>query len=437
MGLSELKPQNSVTDNYRVFLPLNFFDLPMTFGPITEHFNYNGELITIQPRMVQQQYFNTRGVIEVNGASETAALIGDGTVMSRPGKMLTTIGSNNKWSFIKGRSDQGNDTAYWINAELKKVVRMGYDGTVSVSDVHQMQSFFANNLKWVNGIDTPAAGQGICGVWDQRYKEAIWTVMGKITGIPVYAGGTTYAINNVVQYTPAAFSTFEQSGEFYVSMSNGNVGNQPDISPASWALIPHGLGASIVVNGITYNSNQYYNEYTVAFNEAKNKFTSFYTFKPRIYLQWTDRFLTPMSNPSANTGQTYEHRLGTWCVWYGTNVQDGYITLLFNRDEVLMKEFFATMINSQIIPARIDFFTKDYQTFILGTDPNLQSYLDMWTAPIPNDILTSSNGQNANEDTSKIFGQYLKVKITYTNSVYQRLSDLVVKFMGTSRTYRT
>ncbi len=435
---SDLKPQNSVIDNFRIFLPLNFKDLPLTWGEIIDHVNFNGELFTIQPRMVQRQYFNTRGTMNVGGQTPTEVLIGDGSVMSRDGQMVTTIGSFHKWSVIKGRSSQGNDTLYWINTELDKVMRMGYDGTVSIADIHGMQSFFANNLKWVIGKDTPADGQGICGVWDDRYMSTIWTIRGKRNIVP-YDSSHTYVANNIISYKPISgtaplYSTFEQTGEFYVSIVSSNTGNTPpsfgDNPTVKWIMIPH--TGSILVNGTTYNGSDYYNEFTIEFNEQKNKFTTFYSFLPKIYLQWTKTFLTP--NPISNVGNVYEHRLGAYCSWYDSGqVVDGNIELVYNQGVNSSKMFKALWWYTLIAPVRVDIFTKRHQTFMLGTDSETENNLDYYSMPVKNDILTSSNGQINSEDTTNVFGEYILIKLTFTALVFQKLVDTVIKFFSQSR----
>jgi hypothetical protein len=420
---SNVKPQNSVSDEFRRFLPLNFKDLPQTWGEIVHHVNFNGELFTFQQRMVQRQYFNTRGTMSVdaNGGS-TDVLIGDGSVFSRDGQMVTRIGATHKWGIIKGKSAQGNDSMYWPNTEMKKIVRMGYDGTISLGDIYGMRSFLANNTEWIAGKDNPANGEGISAVWDDRYSEAIWTMRGKRV-VPSYDPLTTYANGDVVAYTPTTFSTFEQTGEFYRSLINANIGNTPDAVPQFWELIPH-------------TDNRYYNEYTLAYNEQKNKFTTFYTFKPKIYLKWTDTFFSP--RPVSDTGNVYEHRLGRYCIWYDQsgNLQseDGYIELLFNRDENLMKLFFAILINSEIVPLRIEYKTKDQETFVTATD--FEQEVNFWMAAIKQDIITSSTGLDNEDDTSDLFGQYIRIKIYYQADVYQKAVDVVMKYLGTSRTYR-
>lgn len=429
---SDLKPQNAIVDNYRIFLPLNFLDLPPTDGEISHHENFNGELVTFQLRRVQRQYFNTRGTINVDGTISSEAVIGDGTVLSRPGQTITVIGTNNKWSIVKGKSAQGNDVLYWINTELKKAMRWGADGTIAISDIHNMQSFFANNLTWVTNKDTPADGQGICGVWDDRYMAVLWTIRGKRSIAP-WSNIIEYSIGNVVFFVPTTFSTFEKTGEFYVSLVDLNVGDRPDTHPDNWGIIPH--QGSVVYNGVTYNANDYYNEYTIEFNEQKNKFTTYYSFLPKIYLKWTDTFLTP--RPISNTGGVYEHRLGNYCVWYNDGVtnqtENAFVELLFNMDESLMKQFFAVLINSAIVPYRIDFTTQNQQTFAVSAD--FEKQINFWLSSIKNDILTSSDGTKNDEDTSRSFGQWIKIKITLQSGQFQKVVDTVVKFLAISRLY--
>ncbi len=549
---SDLKPQNAVVDNFRVFLPLNFKDLPLSWGEITHHENFNGELFTFQPRMLQRQYFNTRGTMNVGGQTPTQVLIGDGSVMSRDGQMVTGIGTYHKWSVIKGKSAQGNDTLYWINTELKKAMRMGYDGTISIADIHGMQSFFANNLKWVVGKDTPADGQGICGVWDDRYMAAIWTVMG-IREESTWSESSSYEEGDAVAYIPEEFSTFNETGELYRALenipasavgsnpapivwgvSNGptgqayiidftnnvtigfalwntdldttmadlvtslNTNTNPDPGNPIWGSIPAfdnslgytcswdigaqeftvntppavyatynntelffayqggaGLvlspsqsqlfsgGIDPVINNpppeseswelIPHTDNNYYNEYTIEFNEQKNKFTTFYSFLPKIYLKWTDTFLTP--RPISDTGEVYEHRLGDYCVWYNNGdtyqVENGNIELIYNQQINASKIYNALWLYSLLVPARMDLYTNRHQSFLLAADAENQ--LDYYTLPVKNDILTSSNGQLNDEDTSGLFGEYLKVKITFTAGVFQKIVDLVVKFWSQSR----
>ncbi len=243
---SDIKIQNGVIDGYRNYLPLNFKDLDLSFGEIAHHENFNGELITLQLRKLQRQYFNTRGQLDTTGLG---ILIGDGSVLSRDGQTMSAIGTKHKWSVIRGKSAQGNDTLYWLNTELKKAVRLGYDGTVSISDIHGMNSWFANHLLFVDDYDTPADGVGICGFWDDRNAEAGWTVKGTRGDIETWDEEEVYSSGDVVAYTPFEYESFYYTEELYVA-NDASEG----INPGTGELPEATFDINITANGNVPNS---------------------------------------------------------------------------------------------------------------------------------------------------------------------------------------
>lgn len=174
---SVLKPQGSISDLFRVFLPFDFHDLESKYGGITHMEVINGELLTLQIRKWMRQYFNARGTLQVSGVGEI--VVGDGSVMSRDGVQLSAIGTRHKWSCVKGKAQGGSDTLYWWSSDFKKFMRFGADGTKPISDVNYFQSFAANNTQFVFNFDTPALNYGVIGVWDDRNNEVVWTFKGQ------------------------------------------------------------------------------------------------------------------------------------------------------------------------------------------------------------------------------------------------------------------
>lgn len=212
-----VKVLDSPQDGYRVVLPLDRHDLDISDGEIVQHEDFNGELFTEQPLKIQRQFFNSRGELQT---SVTAIVVGDGTVMSRDGQTITSYGNSHKWSHIKGKSIGGNDTVYWIDITAKRAFRLASDGTISISDIRGMKSFFANNLQWVIGKDTPADGNGICGIWHDRFNQAVWTVMGHRYTPYNWKTGITYSsVGMLVAYQPSTFSTYEKTGELFLLKS--------------------------------------------------------------------------------------------------------------------------------------------------------------------------------------------------------------------------
>lgn len=412
---SDLKPIDSVQDNYRVILPLNFHDLDLSAGEIMHHVNLNGELFTWQVRKLQRQYFNTRGQLQTT--NNLSIVIGDGSVLSRDGQTISIIGTTHKWSVIRGKSQGGNDVFYWINTELKKACRIALDGTVSLADIEGMQSFFANNLRWVATHDNPASGSGIAGVWDDRNFEALWTMRGH-KDVVAWDSLASYSVGEVVSFVPAVFSTYEQTGEIYISLTNSNLNNNPESSIGFWQLIPH-------------TDNNYYNEYTVAFNEQKNQFTTFYTFKPTIYLKYKDTLLSP--DPQApNT--VYIHNVGGYCQWYNGNNEDGHITLVYSGDNNMVKMLHSLLLGVNPAPSRVDIYTQDHHTFMLTND--MEDMNGNWVCGIKNDTLTSATG-STEDDTSKLWGQYALIDVTFQQGILQVMNSVMLKFAPVSRDYRS
>lgn len=414
IAYSNLKPQNSLVDDYRVFLPLNFKDLDLSAGEIVHHANGNGELLTWQPRKFQRQFFNTRGVLQ---ESNLDILIGDGGVMNRDGVTLSVYGTAHKWSVIRGKGAQGNDAFYWINAELKKVLRFGYDGTVSLSEIKDMESFFANNLTWAGLYDTPAAGKGICGFWDDRFHEAGWTMFGKRTAED-FVFNDIFGLGDVVSYTPSDYTTFEETGELYISLIANNSHNTPDLVPTAWELISH-------------DNPLYYNEYTIIFSEYKNKFTVFYDFMAHIYLKWKDTFFSPRPVPGTQ-GNIYIHNVGEYGEWYlldGDSKQaDGVLEAVVNKKNSESNWFVALSMETQNQPFRVDFATQDHISFL--TESEFTSRMNRWLSPIKQD--STNTGINSG-NTTLLFGEYLKVKLTFEQGEYQTFRGFVVKFKSAPR----
>lgn len=488
---SAFKPSGSIADYYRVFLPLSFYDENASYGPILGMWALRGELYTLQPRAFIRQFFNTRAELQGGEASQII-LVGSGNVLSQRGHLISSIGGTHKWGQCKGKSLNGHDTLYWINSEVKKIMRFATDGTQNVSDIRYLRSFLANNLKWITNKDTPAAGSGVCMVWDARYSELYVAVKGKKT-VSDYDNTATYELNDEVLYVPDLYErNFEQTGEIYkyinASPSSGNL----PTNTTYWQKISH-------------DNNLYYNEYTILYDEDRNTFECFISFKPNIFLQYQDKILSP--RPVATTNRVYEHDKGYLCRWYvesgetlgsvtkiagsatvtgtgtsffdefqvgygiliggntyivisvgsdtGLRIDDiyidsngdvqtgavddavfsgaayvpisqqlehGYVQPILNVEPDSSKNFGAIMISADIIPYRVDFITNQHISYLEQED--FEFRIDYYFSTIKND--STSNGLN-NTDTSRLFGQWLKVKLTFRYLLLQVFSDAIIK----------
>ena len=236
---SEKYDQQTIDDRNQSFLPLNFKDIDQTFGEIISHKNVNGELFTLQPRKLQAQYFHATGQLQTDVAEGMNIVIGDGAVLARDGQTLSSYGTQHKWSVIKGRSPGGKDVLYWFNQESKLIMRFGADGTVVLSDVKGLRSFLENDTRWTEGIYTPYVNQGIRAVWDDEYKEAIWTWRGYRAGRGIWQEGYTYNEYDTVANLTFTNYPFEQIPDVYVCIQANTPG------PGLDSFTQPGVGANV------------------------------------------------------------------------------------------------------------------------------------------------------------------------------------------------
>lgn len=415
---SGTKAQGSLVDSYSSFLALNRKDLDLTFGAITHHENLNGELVTLQPRKFMRQYFNSTGILTTTDGSEV--VMGDGEVLKRKGQTISTFGSTHKWSAIKGKTPGGDDVLYWVDIESTSIMRFGRDGTIPISSRANISSFTKNNLRWVRGKDIPTTGTGISSVWNEYFKEAIWTMRGhNLTGVDQWLSDEIYIVGEVVAFVPAVFTTFNQTGEFYTCVEDTAVGESPNTNPDKWVVIAH-------------SNKDYYNEYTIVWSEIKNRFICFLTPIPKIYMQWGTGFLTP--RPVSPQNKVYEHNRGEYTTWYKNGsdelTEDAYITSVFNYQPDIIKTAEAIRTDTAIVPYRVEVYgstTKTYSDAI-----NFAFNEDIYETTVMNDITSTGNPFG---DTSRIYGKAIVTKFIFQSKVYQKLRNIILKVRVRNRLF--
>ena len=436
---SEKYEQNTLDDKNQSFLPLNFKDIDQAFGEIISHKNVNGELFTLQPRKFQAQFFNASGTLQTESTEGLNVVIGDGAVLARDGRTLSSYGTEHKWSVIKGKSPGGKDVLYWYNQESKLIMRFGADGTVVLSDVHGLRSFLELDARWTQGKDTPYAGDGVRVVWDDEYKEAIWTWRGvrKVGSwvsngaVRVPAGqqappiaSVQYIVGQVVSNPNAPSETFDNIPRLYrCTVTHNNTANYEPGVGVSWEQ---------VWEQIDYDDEEYYTWFTLAFNEMTNGFSSFYSHHPKIYFPWRNKFLS--AHPTEEN-KIYEHRRGEYTTWYnsesGELSEDAYIEGVVNYMPESSKKFVATQVISDNEPDRMEFETKRHKTWLEKGE--FDDHDDHWRSPIKNDASVSNDPDG---DTESLTGDYVKVKFFITKKLYNRLYNFVIKVRERLRVYR-
>ncbi len=402
------------SDTQRIFLPLDFTDLQYKDGEIVNHRVINSELCAWQAGYFSRLYFHSNRLLTTTEGSE--AIVGTGDAFSNRPLNITSYGCPNKWAIGKGRSSGGNDVAYWLNPVLKCFIRFGGDGTTNQGLIHGMDSFFRNNTSLLIYKDTPADGEGTCCVWDEQYKEMLFTARAWNHSIQEWVAGN-YSAGEIVQYGTTGFEEVPAFYEAIVQPASAIPTNTSE-----WSQIP-------------LTNPTYYNLYTICYSEIKNGLSYFTTSHPKIYASYNNGFLSP--SPVSNTGKMYEHNRGVKGIWYDNQTADAYFDAVVNMPKNVDKTFVALWYGANIEPYHVDLSTQTYKSYLDKADfrKNPESF---FTSTIKNDsTVTAQNPTGLNTlRTSRITGNFLIVRTWISRSdAYQKIKGFITKMWGQARKF--
>ena len=406
---SQTNPNNSQADRYREFLPLDFQDNPNVYGEITHLEVIQGELFTYQQKMFTREFFNATG--RLTTSEDGSVNIGNGSVLSRDGLRNTARGTQHKWSVVKGFTDAGKDTVYWVDVSSASIMRFGSDGTQNLTERAMMKTFVRNNIRFVSDKFTPANNEGIHGVWDDIGKNYIVTCRAwKST--EDFDAEEAYKIGQVVIFG-------EEKGIptlwfCILPTFNAAEGELPPDSPLYWRQI-------------AFSDSDYYNVWTLVFNEQKNVFTHFYTFYPRIYHRNDNRYFSP--NPIlGNENKIYRHRdLGQQYIIFYDEDNEGFTEYVVNDYGTINKKFNALGYVSLLKPFRVEVFSQfisqnqgidDRETFM--ERDNMEMRENVTFMQIRNNL--DSDGR-ADQDTAPMRGVFARIKTFFKARESQKIND--------------
>jgi hypothetical protein len=169
--------------------------------------------------------------------------------------------------------------------------------------------------------------------------------------------------------------------------------------------------------------------FTIMFDQFREKFITFLPFTPNIYLGWRNTYFTPAY--FGDTGRLYLHETGDVLSWYdGAVQQDGWIETIYNIDESMPKTFLALMTNTEVRPIKMEFTTNRHKSYLV--DHNFEREFDLYVSAIKNDS-TESGGND--DDTSKLWGSYITIKMYFAPLQTQKLLNIIIKFLTLNRNY--
>jgi hypothetical protein len=412
---SQIKVLGETIDGYRLFMPLDFTDLDITNGEISHHEIINNSVYTWQQNSFQRQYFN-EGTL-VNPQQGSSIVLGTGSFAGPPGAEISSIGCDNKWAIIKGTTPNGKDVVYWYNEKLRKVMRFGQDGVRVISD-QTISSTLSREMKYLVNQTNPLSNLGVHAAWNNKYQEAIFVFKGINPNIQKWVTSTSYVVGNYVlpvgTYTHASGLSF-----VYRCILNHTSGasTQPETG-ASWTTY-----WAKVTPGTDTNTHTLY---TWVWDELKNGFITKLSVYPSLFMN--NRIGLYSVNP-LERNKLYLHDVGGYGSFYGVSY-DGYIEMVMNYEPNIAKNFEAVQIVSDGVPFKTDFYTKNHTSFNNSTEFDLREGL--YFGFIRND---STGTGIATNDTSRLWGNYLKTKFSFQSGVAQKLFNVIVKFRLMPRLY--
>jgi hypothetical protein len=209
------------------------------------------------------------------------------------------------------------------------------DGVKIISDLNNVRSWFLNNTAHITQNWDIVLGY-------QVNKESLYITSRAIKkGIPVWSSSTTYPADVYVTYVePDKTHTFELIPNVYESLYGSNLAHNPYQDTAHWSYVDS-------------STKEFYNLWTLVFNERANAFTSFASFLPARYFQYEGRLLCP--NPRATdvaygevdelfVNDNYLKYFGKGLV--GTNPKQGTFTIEIttNKNGLAPKRMIATSL---------------------------------------------------------------------------------------------
>ena len=435
---SQIKSTGSEKDNYRVFKPVDVVDLDTNDGDIIELESVNGNLYSLQPNAFTRHFVGDSQMQMTDQGTEI--ILGSGGVLTNKGQKLSSFGATKKTSVTKGKTFSGDENLYWYNSETKKIVRFGGDGTRVLSDKGLM-SFLMNNTTWHTDLLKPISGQGVTAGYNQRFYEAYFCFKAVDPSISEFQTWTNTTYTTFVQYALNSLVVVSHEGDgldfnyySYYQTAARHISGLPYIyrkknTALDTANTRPGLGVNWTNNWDQLSPDthpQYYKLFTLVYDEVKNGFICFKTAWPNIMSTRTNTIYASKPNEQ---NKIYVYNAGNYNTFFDVQY-NGHIEGVVNIDPNMSKTFEAVQVVSDTTPDRMDFGTRDHVSFL--TSAEFEELEDFYYAPIKND--STGTGVNSN-DTTRLWGRYLKVKLRFAPNLFQKLINYVIKYRVNPRLY--
>lgn len=445
-------------DTWRLFQVNDFYDLKGEYGEITSSLYIFNQIYSWQLSAFGRLRASDRAIIESANAGSLTTGVGD--KLDGIDYVSEIEGNQHQWSlFSSGKA------AYWINVDMKSIMRFAQDGRVNLSDTYGIHDFSADTLGIFANIDNPAWSGGIAGVYDHDNGDAIWSLNYDeylyrngplfVSSVKTDASSEVYENNSTIffSYTGAVASGvyFPQgstlSGEnnnsvYYVSANstsnvfgiytvdaNGVPTKLVDVNPNESYKVSRISNTDVWTASLVLTKEISPEPFSISFNENLNLFQGFHSFKSTFFMSHNDNLLSVDNDIVGQDNKIFIHdSFAPKNTFYGLQYK-AILSSVSSEAPMLHKIFDDVRVNCNdeasltITNFLIETETQSY-FFDVAADTRKKYVEDILRFPIRTKI---------QKDRTR--GKHLRMTFEFLNNSYKsvRMINLVTWFRNSNR----
>jgi hypothetical protein len=373
--LSNVKINDERIDSWTKYGANNFYDVD-DYGPINKVLNFKDIVHFVQDKAV--------GVFAINRAAITTTAdgvptgLGTGQGFGKHQYFSKVHGSIHQWA-VKA-TENG---IYFFDALSRKIFLLQSNGEKSnnnpiseVGGIHSWLQELSENIFLTKnaGGDNPILFKGVHIGKDLINDEVIFTFLSADTYVRL-TRNTTYNPGDLVLV----------NGQYYLVHTKFETGS----NDAQNFILLEFYSKIVIPNA------------SLVYDELMQKFSSFYSATPTMWIENSDILLSP--NPN-NSEDIFTHNIGEWGVFYGNNTEC-HLTMVLNLQADINKILRTLEFNSIVRDNdKVIDRTKTITAFKITTEyqdtgkipyssDRIKRKFDKWRVKIPRDTL--SNNQQA------------------------------------------
>ena len=445
-------------DSWRVFQVFDFLDINGQYGEITSSLYIFNQIYSWQLSAFGRLRASDRALIESANAGTLTTGIGD--KLDGVDYVSTIEGNQHQWSlFSSGKA------AYWINVDMKSIMRFAQDGRVSLSDTYGVHDFSGDTLGVFTNLDNPAWAGGIVGVFDHDNGDAIWSLnydsyiyrngpinvssertefgsevfennetifynrFGFLPGGVTFPEGETLAgtNNNSVYYVCAhiASSVFP----IYTLPVGGTLINLTDVNPGECFKVSR-INNTDSWTAIQVTEKEISPEpFSLSYNENLNIFQGFHPFKATFFMGHKDNILSYDNDIVGIDNRIYIHDKKAKKNTFYELEYKAILSSVVSEGPMLQKIFDDVRVNcNKEASETMTNFLMETETqsyfFNVPTDTRKKYLEDILRFPIRTKI-----------QKDRIRGKHLRMTFEFLNNSYKsvRMTNLVTFFRNSNR----